>query len=85
MGGQRAELKDYSHSESIQGESWSTPLDLTKLGQKAAHQKNTSQLIRKSYSLFLVVMVKKGVAVDDEDNDEPVEPIPSPCDSVSGY
>jgi hypothetical protein len=50
-------------------ESWTIALDLTKLGQKAAHQKNTSQLIRNSYSLFLEVIVKKRVT-DDDDNDD---------------
>jgi hypothetical protein len=34
--GQRAKLKGYSHRESSQGQSWTTALDLTKLGQKAA-------------------------------------------------
>jgi hypothetical protein len=51
-------------------ESWTTALDLTKLGPKAAHQKNTSLLIRKSYSLFLGVMVRKGVTDGDHDDDE---------------
>jgi hypothetical protein len=70
MGGEGAELKGYSHSGSAQEESWTTGQRLTKLGQKAARQKNASPLIRKSYSLFLRVMVKKGVADDDDDDDE---------------
>jgi hypothetical protein len=66
MGSQRAELNVYSHRESAQGESWTTALKLTKLVQKAALQKNTSLLIRKSYSLFLGEMVKEVVAEDDD-------------------
>jgi hypothetical protein len=66
MGGQRAELKVYSQRESAQGESWTTALNLTKLAQKPALQKNTSPLIRKSYSLFLGEMVKEVVAEDDD-------------------
>jgi hypothetical protein len=38
--------------------------------QKAAHQKNTSLLIGKSYSLFLGVMVKKGVVDNNDDDDK---------------
>jgi hypothetical protein len=70
MGSQGAELKVYSHSESTQGESWTRALGLTKLGQKAACRKNASLLIRKSYSLFCRVMVKKGVADNDDDDNE---------------
>jgi hypothetical protein len=69
-GGQRAELKGYSHRESIQGESWTKALDLIKLGQKAARQENASPLLRKSYSLFIRVTAKKGIADDDDDDDE---------------
>jgi hypothetical protein len=39
------------------------PRDLTKPGQKAP-------LIRRSYSLFLWVMMKKGVSDDNVDDDE---------------
>jgi hypothetical protein len=80
-------VKGYSHRESSQGESWITALNLFELGQKAACNKYTSLLIRKSYSLFLGVTVKKGVADDDDDVDEwePVEPITSPHDNISGY
>jgi hypothetical protein len=62
-------VKGDSHRESTQGESWKTALNLTKLGQKAAHKKNTSMLIRRSYSfsLFLEVMLKKGVVDDNDD------------------
>ncbi len=52
------------------GESWTTALSLTELGQKAACQKNTLLLIRRSHSLFLGVMVKKGVADGDNYDDE---------------
>ncbi len=45
-------------------------LNQTKLGQKAARQKNTSPLIRKSYSLFLRVMLKKGVPDVSDYDDE---------------
>jgi hypothetical protein len=84
MEGQWAKLKSYSNRESTQGESWTSALKLTKLKQKAAHQKNTSLLVRKSYSLFLWMMMKKGVVDDCDDDDEwePVKPITSPCDSV---
>jgi hypothetical protein len=41
-GVQRAELKGYSHMKSTQGESWATAVNLSKLGQKVACQKNTS-------------------------------------------
>jgi hypothetical protein len=43
--------------------------------------------MRKSYSLFLGVMLKKGVVDDGDDDDEweLVEPIISPCDGISGY
>jgi hypothetical protein len=44
-------------------------------------------LLRKSYSLYLWVMLQKGVdevRVDD-DECEPVAPITSLCDIVSGY
>jgi hypothetical protein len=52
-----------------------------------ASQKNTSLLIRKSYSLFLGVTLKMGAADHSNDDDEwePVEPITSPCDSVFGF
>ncbi len=70
MGGQRTELKGYFHRESTQGESCKTVLDLTQLGEKAARQKNTSPLIRKSYSPFFWVTVKKGVADDGGNDDE---------------
>ncbi len=70
MGGPGAELKGYSHRGSTQGVNWTTALDLTELGQKAAHWKNVSLLIRKSYSFFLGVMVKKGVADANFDDDE---------------
>jgi hypothetical protein len=70
MGGPGAELNGYSHRGSTQGVSWTTALDLTELGQKAAHWKNVSLLIRKSYSFFLGVMVKKAVADDNFDDDE---------------
>ncbi len=63
------QVKGNSHRESTQGESWTTTLNLTELSQKAPLQKNTSPLIRKSYSLFLGVTVKKGVA-DVNDNDD---------------
>ncbi len=43
---------------------------LTEQRQKAACQKNTSLLIRESYSLFLRVRVKKGVADDNDLGDE---------------
>jgi hypothetical protein len=69
-GGHRAELKGYSHRESTQGESWTTALNLAELGQKAAHQKKTSLQIRKSYSLFLRVILKKGDVDDGDDDDE---------------
>jgi hypothetical protein len=46
--------------------SWITAQHLTELGKKAACQKNTSLLVRNSYSLFLGVMVKKGVAYGNE-------------------
>jgi hypothetical protein len=68
-GGQRAELNGYSPRVSTQEESWITALNLTKLGQKTACQENTLPLIRKSYSLFLGMTVKKGIA-DDNDNDD---------------
>jgi hypothetical protein len=60
----------YSHRESTQRESWTTALKLTELGQKAARQKNTLLHIRKSYSLFLRVMLEKGVVDVSDDNDE---------------
>ncbi len=43
--------------------------------------------MRKSYSLFLGVTLKKEVVDEDDDDDgwEPVEPILSSCDSVLGY
>ncbi len=43
--------------------------------------------MRKSYSLFLGVMLKKRVVDDGDDDDEwePVEPITSLCDGVLGY
>ncbi len=63
------QVKGKSHRKSTQGESCTTILNLTGLSQKAPLQKNTSLLIRKSYSLFLGVTVKKGVA-DDNDNDD---------------
>jgi hypothetical protein len=69
-GGQRAELKGYSRMKSTQGESWATAVNLSKLGQKAACQKKHFMLIRKNYSLFLRVMVEKGVDDDYEDDDE---------------
>ncbi len=55
-------------------------------GQKAAHQRRIS-LVRKSYSLLLRVTIQMGEVEVDEDDDEPepVEPITSPCDSVSVY
>ncbi len=65
----RAELKGYSHKESAQGDKWTTALELTELGQKAARWKNTSLFIRKRYSVFLGAVVKTGVA-DDDDNDD---------------
>jgi hypothetical protein len=43
---------------------------LTEQGQKAARQKNTSLLIRARYSLFLRVIVKKGIADDSDLGDE---------------
>jgi hypothetical protein len=66
MGGQRAELNGYSCRVSTQEESSITALNLTTLGQKTASQKNTLPLIRKSYSLFLGMTMKKGVADDDD-------------------
>jgi hypothetical protein len=74
MGVQWAELTGYSQRESTQGKSWTTTLSLTELGQKAAHQRNTSLLVKKSYSLFLWVIVKKGVVDDNDYEGEPVEP-----------
>ncbi len=68
-GGPVGQVLGYSHRENTKGESWTTALNLTKLGQKAARQKNTSPLIRKSYSIFLGVTLKKGVA-DVGDDDE---------------
>jgi hypothetical protein len=82
-----AKLKSHSHRESTQGESWKTALDLIKLGQKTARQKDNAPEIRKSNLLFLRVIVKNEFT-DDDDIDgegEPVKPITSPCDSVSGY
>ncbi len=70
MRDQRVELKGYFLSKSTQWESWTIALNQTELGQKAARQTNTSLLIRKSYSIFVRVMVKKGVADDDDDDDE---------------
>ncbi len=50
-------------------------------------QPETSTTSRKSYSLYLQVKLQKGVedVGEDDDEREPVEPITSPCDSVSGY
>ncbi len=43
---------------------------------------NASPLIRRSYSFFLGVMVKKRIADDNGDDDElePVTPVIGPCD-----
>jgi hypothetical protein len=46
----------------------SSRLDQTRA--KGSRLENTSPLIRKSYSLFLGVMGKKGVADDNDDDDE---------------
>jgi hypothetical protein len=54
--------------ESTQWESRTTALN--KLGRKAVRQKNTFLQIRKSYSLFLRVTLKKGVADVGDDDDE---------------
>jgi hypothetical protein len=48
-----AELTATLTGNLLRGESWITALNLTELGQKAAGQKNTSLLIRRSYSIFL--------------------------------
>jgi hypothetical protein len=64
------QVKGNSHRESTQGESWTTTLNLNELRQKATLQKNTSLLVRKNYSLFLGVTVKKRVADDDDNDDE---------------
>jgi hypothetical protein len=70
MGDKWAELKGYSLRESTQEKSWTTALNLTELGQKAACQKNTLLQIRKSSSLFLRMTLKKGVAdVGDDDGE----------------
>jgi hypothetical protein len=60
----------YSHRESTQRESWTRAFKQTKLGQKASRQKNTLLHIRKSYSLFLGVTLKKGVVDVGDDDDE---------------
>jgi hypothetical protein len=69
MGGQLYELKGYSHRESTHGESWTTTLNLTELGQKAAHQKNTSLLKERATHSFSWVTLKKGVVDEDDDDD----------------
>jgi hypothetical protein len=69
-GGQWVELMGYSHRKSTQRESWTRAVKLTELGQKAARQKNTLLHIRKSYSLFLGVTLKKGVVDVGDDDDE---------------
>jgi hypothetical protein len=71
---------------STQGESWTTALNLSELGQKAARQKNSS-LPRERTAHFLCAMLKKGVVDvgDDFEKWEPVESITSPCDSILGY
>jgi hypothetical protein len=50
--------------------SWTPALSLTEQGQKAAHQRKKIPLVRKSYSLYLLVMLQKGVDGVGEDDDE---------------
>jgi hypothetical protein len=50
-------------------ESWTTALSLTEQGQKAARQRKIP-LVRKSYSLYLWVMLQKGVDDVSEDDDD---------------
>jgi hypothetical protein len=50
-------------------ETWKIALSITEQGQKAARQRKIL-LVRKSYSLYLRVMLQKGVDDVDEDDDE---------------
>ncbi len=81
-GDQWAELKGYSHGNSTQEERWTTALNLPELGQKAARQKNTAIKERATHSFSGLQNGVLDVGNDDEER-EPVEPITSPCDSIS--
>jgi hypothetical protein len=50
--------------------SWTTALSLTEQGQKAAPREKKIPQARKSYSLYLRVMLQKGVDGVGEDDDE---------------
>jgi hypothetical protein len=69
----------------LKRENWTTALSLTEQGQKTARRRKIPR-IKKSYSLLLQVTMQMGQVEVEEDDDErePVEPITSPCDSVSG-
>ncbi len=86
-GDQRAELKGYSYRGIYSRGELDNSSKPNRTRARGSRSENTSPLIRKSYSLFLWVMVKRGVADDDDNDDqwEPVEPVTRSCDSVPSY